>query len=47
MKDHEPGYISMGKLLDKLKDNLESIVNTPELIHNKSFMMGIMEKMGK
>ena len=27
------GYISMGKVMDKLKEDLQSIVNTPELIH--------------
>ena len=27
------GYISMGKVMDKLKEDLQCIVNTPELIH--------------
>ena len=36
------GYISMGKVPDKLKDDLQSIVNTPELIHDQDFMMGIL-----
>ena len=36
------GYISMGKVKDKLKEDLQSIVNTPELIHDQDFMMGIL-----
>ena len=27
------GYISMGKVMNNLKEDLQSIVNTPELIH--------------
>ena len=34
------GYISMGKVMDKLKEYLQYIVNTPELIHYQDFMMG-------
>ena len=33
MKDYGWGYISMGKVLDKLKDDLNMIVDQPELIH--------------
>ena len=44
MKDYGWGYISMAKVLDKLKDDLESIANQPELIRDKSFMIGIMNK---
>lgn len=29
----------MGNILDKLKNNLEEIVDSPELIHNQNFMM--------
>ena len=36
------GYISMGKVMDKLKKELQSIVNTPELIHDQYFMMGLI-----
>ena len=30
--------------LDKLKDDLESTIDDPKLIHNESFMMGMMDK---
>ena len=33
-------YISMGKVMDKLKDDLESIIDSPDLIHSEEFMMG-------
>ena len=33
----------MGKLLDKLKDNLNMIVDQPELNHEEYFMMGMMD----
>ena len=36
------GYISMGKVMDNLKEDLQSIVNTPELIHYQDFMMGML-----
>ena len=36
------GYISMGKVMDKPKEYLQSIVNTPELIHYQDFMMGML-----
>ena len=32
----------MGRVTDKLKEHLESILKQPELIHNKSFMMGFV-----
>ena len=32
----------MGKLMDKLKEDLQSIVNTPELSHYQDFMMGML-----
>ena len=44
MKDYGWGYISMGKVLDKLKEDLELIVGQPELIHDESFMMGMMDE---
>ena len=37
------GYISMGKVMDNLKEDLQSIVNTPELIHYQDFMMGMLK----
>ena len=43
MKEYGWGYIPMGKVLEKLKDNLNMIVYQPELIHDESFMMGIMD----
>ena len=36
------GYISMVKFMGKLKEDLQSIVNTPELIHDQDFMMGML-----
>ena len=36
------GPISLGRVLDKLKDDLESIVDQTELIHDEAFMMGMM-----
>jgi len=44
LKEYKWGYISMGQVLDKLKTDLESIVEQPELIHDESFMMGMMSK---
>ena len=37
-------YISMGKVMDKLKDDLESIVDSPDLIHSEEFMMGQLQE---
>ena len=37
------GSIDLGRVLDKLKEDLESIVDTPKLIHGESFMMGTMD----
>ena len=34
-KDDGWGYISMGKVLDNLKDDLDMIVYQPALIHDK------------
>ena len=36
------GYISIGKVVDKLNKDLQSIVNTPELIHDQEFIMGVL-----
>ena len=36
------GYISMGKVMDKLNEELQSIVNTPELIYYQDFIMGML-----
>ena len=33
----------MGKVLYNIKDNLNMIVDKPEMIHDKSFMMGMMD----
>ncbi|KAL7523561.1 hypothetical protein ACHAXR_000896, partial [Thalassiosira sp. AJA248-18] len=41
---HGWGYISLGKVMDKLKADLESIVEDPALIHDESFMMGVMSE---
>ena len=38
------GYISIGKVLDKLKMDLESIVDVPELIHSCELVMGMLTK---
>jgi hypothetical protein len=43
LKEYNWGYISLGKVLDKLKLNLEEIAEEPELIHDESFMMGLMD----
>ena len=43
MKEYGWGYISTGKVLDKLKDDLNMIVYQPEFIHDESFMMGMMD----
>ena len=43
IKEYGWGYISMGKVLDSIKDDLNMIVYQPELIHDKSFMMGMMD----
>ena len=43
MKEYGRGYIYKEKVLDKLKDELNMIVDQPEFIHDKSFMMGIMD----
>jgi hypothetical protein len=41
---HGWGYISLGKVMEKLKADLESIVENPALIHDESFMMGMMSE---
>ena len=43
MKEYGWGYISMGKLLDKPKDNLNMIVDQPGLIHEESLVMVMMD----
>ena len=42
LKANDWGYISLSQVLDKLKTNLESIVDQSELIYDESFMMRIM-----
>ena len=32
----------MGKVMEKLKEELQSIVNTPEITHYQGFMMGVL-----
>ena len=32
----------MGKVMENLKEELQYIVNTPELIHYQDFMMGML-----
>ena len=36
--------ISPGWVLDKLKDDLDSITQQPELVHDEEFMMGMMDE---
>ncbi|KAL7537517.1 hypothetical protein ACHAXR_007880 [Thalassiosira sp. AJA248-18] len=36
------GPISLGRVLDSLKEDLESIMDQPELVHDEAFMMGMM-----
>ncbi len=43
LKEYGWGYISLGKVLDKLKDDFEAIIDQPELIHDESLMMGLMD----
>ena len=43
MKEYGWGYISTGKVLENLKDDLNMIVHKPEFIHDKSFMMEMMD----
>ena len=43
IKDYGWGYITMGKVLEKLKYGLNMIVDQPEFIHEESFMMGMMD----
>ena len=40
--DFNWGYIFMGRVMDRLKEHLESIVKQPELIHDEKFMMGFI-----
>ena len=34
----------MGKVMDKLKDDLESIIDSSDLIHGEEFMMGQLKE---
>ena len=43
MKEYAWGYISAGEVLYKLKYGLNLIVGQPELIHDESFIMGMMD----
>ena len=43
MKDYGWEYISMGKVLVNLKDDLNMIIYQPELVHDKYFIMGMMD----
>ncbi len=43
MEEYAWGPITLGKVLDKLKDDLESLIDQTDLIHNELFMMGIMD----
>ena len=43
MKEYVLGYISMDKVLENIKDDLNMIVDQPELIHNESFMIVMMD----
>lgn len=37
------GQITLAKVLDKLKNDLESLIDQNNLIHDESFMMGMMD----
>ena len=41
--EYEWTPLSLGRVYDKLKDDLEAIVEKPELIHKEKFMMGLMK----
>ena len=43
MKEYGWGYISKGKLLDKLKDDLNIIEDQPEMIHEKFLIIGMID----
>ena len=43
MKEYGWGYISMGKVLDNIKDKINMILDQPNLIHDKYFMMGMVD----
>ena len=42
IKEYGFGYISMGEVLYNLKDNLNMIVDQPELIRDESFIIVMM-----
>ena len=42
LEEYGWGPITLGKL-DKLNDDLESLIDQTNLIHNELFMMGIMD----
>ena len=44
LADDNWGCISLGRMLDKLKDDLEQIIAMPELIHDETYMMGMMDE---
>ena len=43
LEEYGWGPITLGKVLDKLKDDLETLIDQTNLIHDESFMMGIMD----
>ena len=43
-EDYGWSYISRGKVLGNLRNDLDSIADQPELTHDKSFMMGMMDE---
>ena len=44
LEEYGWGPITLGKVLDKLKDDLESLIDQTDLIHDELFMMGIMDQ---
>ena len=44
LAEYNWGVISLGWVLDKLKLDLEAIVEDPQLIHDEEFMMGMMDE---
>ena len=43
LAEYNWGVISLGRVLGKLKLDLDRKVEDPQLIHNKEFMMGMMD----
>lgn len=44
LSDYDWCYLNIGNVYDKLKVNLQAIVDNPKLIHDEAFMMGITKQ---